>query len=143
MFITGEATVAGLIGTGHQFIQGDVSKYADHENIIKHIGRTLKRIDIVVCCAGIYSPEYQLDDKMHTQYYIDNMIDINLKGSIFAVQTALPYLKQSSHPRIILISSITGHATGLPGFAVYGATKSGQVDDPGQLLTASLSKKYS
>lgn len=123
----GEATVAGLVGTGHQFIQGDVSKFGDHENIIKHISETLKKIDIVVCCAGIYSPEYQLDDKMYTQYYVDNMIDINVKGSIYAVQTALPYLKKSPSPRVILISSITGPVTGMPGFTVYGATKSAQV----------------
>ena len=95
----------------------------------------------MVCCAGIYSPKYQLDDQIHTQYCIDNMIDINLKGSIFAVQTALPYLKLSSHPRAILISSITGHVTGLSGFTVYGATKSGQVDNKRQLLTTSPGKK--
>ena len=130
LFIIGNATVACLAGTGHQFIQGDVGKYEEHEKIIKHIRETLNRIDIVVCCAGIYSPEYQVDDKMYTQYYVDNMIDINLKGSMFAVQTALPYLKQASHPRVILISSITGHVTGMPGFTVYGATKSGQVSYP-------------
>lgn len=127
LFIIGDTAVACLAGTGHQFIQGDVSKYEEHEKIIKHIREALKKIDIVVCCAGIYSPEYQVDDKMYTQYYVDNMIDINLKGSIFAVQTALPYLKQASHPCVILISSITGHVTGMSGFTVYGTTKRGQV----------------
>jgi len=123
----GEETVKSLHGGNHQFIQADVSKFTDHEDIIKKVTSSHGQIDIVVCCAGIYSPEYELDNKFFTEHYVDNMIDVNVKGSIYALKTALPLLKKSPSGRVILISSITGHITGMPGFTVYGATKSAQV----------------
>ena len=52
---------------------------------------------------------------------------MNLKGTIYAVKTCLPYLKKSSGGRVILISSITGPHTGFEDSSLYGATKSGQV----------------
>ena len=86
-----------------------------------------ERLDIVVCSAGTYNPLYSLDDDKYDCEHIDHLINVNLKGTIFAVKTSLPLLKKSSAGRIIIISSITGPHTGFASSSLYGATKSGQV----------------
>ncbi|XP_066922673.1 3-oxoacyl-[acyl-carrier-protein] reductase FabG-like [Clytia hemisphaerica] len=123
----GESTVSELKGEGHIFIQGDVSKYEDHQKVVKTISDTYDdRLDIVVCCAGIYNPLYALDDDKYDCEHIDHYIGVNLKGTIYAVKTCLPLMKKSTAGRIILISSITGPHTGFDESSLYGATKSAQ-----------------
>src|SRR4030095_9599273 len=48
-------------------------------------------------------------------------------GTFHSVKAAVPYLKKSDQPRIVLTSSITGPVTGFPGWSHYGASKSGQL----------------
>ena len=108
-------------------MQGDVSKFEDHQRIVKTVFSKYDRIDIVVCCAGIYNPLYALDDEKYDCEHIDHYIGVNLKGSIYAVKTCLPFLKKSPAGRVILISSITGPHTGFDESSLYGATKAGQV----------------
>lgn len=55
-----------------------------------------------------------------TEEQIDSELSINVKGMVLTVQTALPVL--SNGASIILNASITADM-GLPGFAVYAATK--------------------
>lgn len=123
----GQGTVAQLKGNQNLFVQGDVSKFEDHERIVKTVTEKYgERIDIVVCSAGTYNPCHDLDDPAYNCEYITNMIDINLKGSIYAVKTCLPFLKKSTGGRVILISSITGPHTGFESSSLYGATKAAQ-----------------
>ena len=109
------------------FCAGRCRQIRGHQRIVKTVADRYDRIDIVVCSAGIYNPLYALDDETYDCAHIDHYIDVNLKGSIYAVKTCLPYLKKSSAGRVILISSITGPHTGFDESSLYGATKSGQV----------------
>ena len=52
----------------------------------------------------------------------DRMIDVNIKGVLYGVAAALPYMKQQKSGHFINVSSVAGHKVG-PGFAVYAATK--------------------
>jgi NADP-dependent 3-hydroxy acid dehydrogenase YdfG len=52
----------------------------------------------------------------------DMMIDVNLKGVLYGIAAALPYMKQRKTGHIINVSSVAGHKVG-PGGAVYSATK--------------------
>ena len=52
----------------------------------------------------------------------DQMIDVNLKGTLYGIAAALPYMKQQKAGHIINVSSVAGHKIG-PGAAVYAATK--------------------
>jgi NADP-dependent 3-hydroxy acid dehydrogenase YdfG len=54
------------------------------------------------------------------------MIDVNLKGTIYAIRAALPHLKRSAAADVITLASEAGRR-GLPGEAVYCASKFGQV----------------
>ena len=52
----------------------------------------------------------------------DRMIDVNIKGVLYGIAAALPYMKEQKSGHIINVSSVAGHKVG-PGTAVYAATK--------------------
>jgi 3-oxoacyl-[acyl-carrier protein] reductase len=80
-------------------------------------------IDILVSCAGVgsYGPFLALDPAE-----LEEMIDVNLKGTLYAVRAALPYLLKSDAPDIVTVASEAGRR-GLPNEAVYCASKFGVV----------------
>lgn len=89
-------------------------------------------LDVLCANAGIF-PSADLESMTDDQW--DEVMDTNLKGTFISVQTALPALKKSAAGRVVLTSSITGPITGFPGWAHYGASKSGQL---GFLKTAAI-----
>ncbi len=87
--------------------------------------RTAERfggIDILVANAGVgaYAPFLELSVE-----HLDEMIDVNLKGTIYAVRAALPHML-GREGDIVTLASEAGRR-GLPGEAVYCASKFGQV----------------
>jgi meso-butanediol dehydrogenase/(S,S)-butanediol dehydrogenase/diacetyl reductase len=54
------------------------------------------------------------------------MIDVNLRGTVYAVRATLPHLLRSTKADVVAIASEAGRR-GLPGEAVYCASKFGQV----------------
>ncbi|MCW2491536.1 MAG: Short-chain dehydrogenase/reductase [Frankiales bacterium] len=89
-------------------------------------------IDVLCANAGVF-PERKLADLSVAD--IDEVLGINLKGSILSVQACLPELARSGRGRVILTSSITGPITGFPGWSHYGASKAGQL---GFMRTAAI-----
>jgi len=81
------------------------------------------RLDILVANAGVgaYGPFLDLDLD-----WLDEMVDVNLKGTIYAVRAALPHLLESGEADIVTLASEAGRR-GLPNEAVYCASKFGQV----------------
>jgi 3-oxoacyl-[acyl-carrier protein] reductase len=81
------------------------------------------RLDILVANAGVgaYGPFLDLSPE-----FLDEMIDVNLKGTIYSVRAALPYLIESGEADIVTLASEAGRR-GLPYEAVYCASKFGQV----------------
>ncbi len=81
------------------------------------------RLDIVVANAGVgaYGPFLDLKPE-----YLEEMIDVNLKGTLYAVRAALPHLLASGEGDVVTLASEAGRR-GLPYEAVYCASKFGQV----------------
>jgi NADP-dependent 3-hydroxy acid dehydrogenase YdfG len=52
----------------------------------------------------------------------DRMIDVNIKGVLYGIAAALPYMKQQKAGHFINVSSVAGHKVRAGG-AVYAATK--------------------
>jgi 3-oxoacyl-[acyl-carrier protein] reductase len=79
-------------------------------------------IDIVVANAGVgaYGPFLDL-----SREHLDEMIDVNLKGTLYAIRAALPYML-GREGDVITLASEAGRR-GLPNEAVYCASKFGQV----------------
>jgi len=104
------------IGSNVTGIQGDVSQLHDLDRIYETV-RAKGRIDIVFANAGVidFAPLGTI-----TEEHFDKIFDINVKGTLFTVQKALPLLNDGGS--IILSSSVAG-SKGNPGSGVYGASK--------------------
>lgn len=81
------------------------------------------RLDILVVNAGVgaYGPFLDLPADQ-----LEEMIDVNVKGALYSVRAALPYLLQSDAADIVTIASEAGRR-GLPYEAAYCASKFAQV----------------
>lgn len=127
----GEKTAAQMPGDV-AFVKADVSSKADCERMARTAGELLGGIDVLCANAGIF-PGARLDEM--TEEDLSRVLDVNVKGTFFAVQACLPALRESGHGRIIVTSSITGPITGFPGWTHYGASKAAQL---GFLRTAAI-----
>jgi 3-oxoacyl-[acyl-carrier protein] reductase len=80
-------------------------------------------LDILVANAGVgsYGPFLDLPAEE-----LEQMIDINVKGTIYAIRAALPHLLKSDAADIVAIASEAGRR-GLPLEAVYCASKFAQI----------------
>jgi 3-oxoacyl-[acyl-carrier protein] reductase len=122
----GQRTAAELTAAGGAvtFAAGDVS---DPDSCADVVAATRQRhggVDVVCCNAGIF-PAATLEQMTPGQ--LDEVLSVNLKGTFFIVQAALPALRESGHGRVIVTSSITGPLTGFTGWSHYGASKAGQL----------------
>jgi NAD(P)-dependent dehydrogenase (short-subunit alcohol dehydrogenase family) len=79
-------------------------------------------IDIVVANAGVgaYGPFLSV-----SREHLDEMLDVNLKGTIYAIRAALPHML-GREGDVITLASEAGRR-GLPNEAIYCASKFGQV----------------
>src|SRR5262249_40425542 len=130
----GAAVVEALRQSGGsvKFCCGDVRELVDMERVAATVAAEFGGVDILCANAGIF-PLAKLEEL--TEHTWDEVLATNLKGMLFSIQACLPYLKRSVAGRIVLISSITGPVTGLPGLAHYGASKAGML---GFMRTAAL-----
>jgi NADP-dependent 3-hydroxy acid dehydrogenase YdfG len=80
------------------------------------------RIDIVVANAGVGAHGPFLD---LSREHLDEMLDVNLKGTLYAIRAALPHML-GREGDVITLASEAGRR-GLPNEAVYCASKFGQV----------------
>ena len=127
-----ELTAASRAGGEVTFVPGDVSDPASCETVAAAAQERLGGVDVLCCNAGIF-PRARLGEISPQQ--LDEVLGINLKGTFFIIQAALPALRRSRHGRIIVISSITGPLTGAAGWSHYAASKAGQL---GLVRTAAL-----
>ena len=121
VFITGRRqreldAAVRAIGSNVTGVQGDVSKLADLDRLYAAV-KAKGKLDIVFANAGV--AEFVALDRI-TEEHFDKLFDINVKGTLFTVQKALPLLKDGGS--IIITGSIAG-VKGTPAFGVYGATK--------------------
>lgn len=107
----------------------DVRSPADMVAIVAATVDRFGGLDILVVNAGVGAYGPFLDLPMDQ---LDEMIDVNVKGAIYAVRAALPHLVQSEAADLVMIASEAGRR-GLPYEAVYCASKFAQVG-----LTAAL-----
>src|SRR5204863_5727518 len=79
-------------------------------------------IDIVVANAGVGAYGSFLD---LSREHLDEMLDVNLKGTVYAIRAALPHML-GREGDVVTLASEAGRR-GLPYEAVYCASKFGQV----------------
>jgi NAD(P)-dependent dehydrogenase (short-subunit alcohol dehydrogenase family) len=105
------------IGNNVTAVNGDVTEPDDLDRLFTQVRDERGAIDVLFANAGIgtLAPLGAI-----TTEQIDSVFDVNVKGTLFTVQKALPLLKKGSS--IILTGSTTG-SRGTPAFSVYSASK--------------------
>jgi NADP-dependent 3-hydroxy acid dehydrogenase YdfG len=100
-------------------VEADVTHAEQVKRLVDAAVQKYGRIDVMINNAGLmpHSPleRFKIDDW-------DRMIDVNIKGVLYGIAAALPYMKQQKAGHIINVSSVAGHKV-VPGAAVYCATK--------------------
>ena len=130
-----DSAVTALDGLGDGSVIGvtaDVSDPASCTAMATAVAEAFGGIDVLCANAGIF-PEAPLATM--TADELSEVLDVNVKGNVFAVQACLPSLIASGHGRVILTSSITGPITGFPRWSHYGASKAAQL---GFMRTAAI-----
>jgi len=105
------------IGNGVVAIQSDVATLTDIDKLFAEVSRKLGKIDVLFVNAGVakFAP---LADTSESVF--DEQFDINVKGSYFTIQKALPFLNDGAS--IILNTSVVD-SKGTIGASAYSATK--------------------
>jgi NAD(P)-dependent dehydrogenase (short-subunit alcohol dehydrogenase family) len=111
-----DEAVASL-GSAAKGIRGDISNAAELDRLYSIVAADHRAIDILFANAGVgaFAPLGAI-----TAEQFDRIFEVNVKGTLFTVQKALPLLKSGSS--IILTGSTTG-STGTAAFSIYSASK--------------------
>lgn len=115
-----ERTADGLENS-HTIYEVDVSSKQEVDRVFRTISETLGPVDLLINNAGIgvFDLAENLDESA-----VHQMIDINLKGTIFCTQAVLPEMKKRDQGMIANIVSTAG-LDGKATESVYSASKFG------------------
>ena len=112
----------------------DVSNYSKCETIINELINKYKKIDGLVCNAGVTADK--MTYKMAENDF-DMVIDINLKGAFNIIKWIGPFMEKQGYGSIVTISSIVGEYGNI-GQCNYAASKAGLIG-----MTKSWAKEFS
>jgi NAD(P)-dependent dehydrogenase (short-subunit alcohol dehydrogenase family) len=106
-----------VLGSGVTGVQGDIASLDDLERLFATVQAEKGHVDVLFANAGIgnMSPLGAISEEQ-----FDKVFDVNVKGTLFTVQKALPLMRAGGS--IILTGSTTG-SMGTPALSVYSATK--------------------
>jgi NAD(P)-dependent dehydrogenase (short-subunit alcohol dehydrogenase family) len=105
------------IGHGATAIQADAGNLADIDRLYAAVKAKHGRIDVLMLNAGFY--EFTKFGEI-TEEHFDKTYNTNVKGTLFALQKALPLLSKGAS--VVLTGSIAGEI-GIPNLSVYSSTK--------------------
>ncbi|MCY1013683.1 SDR family oxidoreductase [Nannocystis pusilla] len=98
-------------------LRGDISVLADLDRVFADIGRGHGRLDILFANAGggAFEPLGAVTEAVFDKYF-----GINVKGTLFTVQKALPLMSAGA---AIVVNGSMVSIKGVAAFGVYAATK--------------------
>ena len=111
-----DAAVAQL-GANARAVSGSITDPADLDRLFATVKAERGGLDILFANAG--TGAFAKLGEITPEHY-DQIFDINVKGTVFTVQKALPLMSDGGS--IILTGSSTG-VMGTPAFSIYSATK--------------------
>jgi NAD(P)-dependent dehydrogenase (short-subunit alcohol dehydrogenase family) len=120
---TGSDVAKELNATGATaaFVPADVSQPTEVANVVEACLANFGRIDTLVNCAGIDGAGEHLLD--FTEEDFDRVMDVNIKGTMFAMQYAAAAMKEAgTRGAIVNVASIAA-TIGVMGLSVYSASK--------------------
>ena len=118
----GMAETEALLPGGYTFCQPmDVADREDWDDALRIVARASGgRIDVVANNAGVALGGELIEASTEE---IDRIVDVNLRGVIYGAQASHPWLKQTAPGSCLLNTGSAAGFYGVPGGAVYSATK--------------------
>jgi NAD(P)-dependent dehydrogenase (short-subunit alcohol dehydrogenase family) len=122
VFITGRRQEAldeavKLIGRNVTGVRGDAANLDDLDRLFDTVKREKGKIDILFASAG-RGEAINLGEITEQQF--DTAFDLNVRGTLFTVQKALPLFNDGGS---IFMTGSNASVKGFPGFSVYAASK--------------------
>jgi NADP-dependent 3-hydroxy acid dehydrogenase YdfG len=116
-----EALAGRIAAAGGEaaFARTDVKRRADLAALVNLASERFGKLDVLVNNAGI-GPISPLDDLRVEEW--EEMIDVNVKGVLYGIATALPLFRKQGFGHFVNIASTAGLIT-RPAMAVYSGTK--------------------
>lgn len=105
------------IGDAARGVRGDVSDMADIDMLYDVVREEAGGIDVLFANAG--GGAFRLLENIDEAHYAQTF-DVNVKGTLFTVQKALPLLRDGAS---VILTGSTASVTGIPSFSVYSASK--------------------
>jgi NAD(P)-dependent dehydrogenase (short-subunit alcohol dehydrogenase family) len=117
--------IAAAGGEAH-FVQADMSRAADVENLVRETVRKFGRLDCAVNNAGISGPRFTpVADVTEEQW--DQVMNVNLKGVWLCLKYEIRAMLAAGGGAIVNVASIYGLKPADSGHVPYGASKHGVV----------------
>jgi 3-oxoacyl-[acyl-carrier protein] reductase len=120
-----EATVSEARGRGVEaiLVRADVAKPPEAEQLIAEAVEHFKRVDILVCNAGIWegAPLEEMSEELW-----DRTMDINLKGTWTVCRAVVSQMKAQRSGKIVILTSTAGQR-GEANYSNYAASKGAQI----------------
>lgn len=114
---------AARLGEGHLGLVANVTDKASCEAAVARIQARYGRIDILVNNAGVTQPVKFLDI---TGDDYDRILDVSLRGTLYASQAVLPVMLAQQSGSIVCLSSVSAQrGGGILGGPHYSAAKAG------------------
>ena len=122
VFITGRRQEAldeavKLIGRNVTGVRGDAANLDDLDRLFDTVKREKGKIDVLLASAGT-GEAAKLGEI--TEQHFDAAFGLNVRGTLFAVQKALPLFNDGGS---IFMTGSVAAVKGFPGFGVYSASK--------------------
>lgn len=99
----------------------DITKEEEIDKLIKETLKEAKSIDIWINNAGINQPDlpiWELDQKV-----INQMIDVDLKGTILCSKMIMKVMKETHHGQIFNVEGHGSNNATITGLSIYGTSK--------------------
>ena len=104
----------------------DINNYDDIVRKFSEIYNKYGKIDILVNNAGGSAREKSNYLEQQSVNVIDNILSVNLRGTMLCCKEVIKYMKNNKYGRIVNIASTCG-VNGLAGFSEYSTSKSGVI----------------
>ncbi len=111
------AAAAERIGPSALGVEADAASPADLARVVREAQRLHGRIDALVLNAGLSEPATLSEE---TAEHFDRHFAVNVRGSLFGIQAALPVLNDGAS--VVLVGSIAS-GMGVTPYSTYAATK--------------------
>lgn len=103
----------------YEIISADVTNREDIDRAVQQAVEEFGKVDILVNSAGQMKSSAITEGEVQAW---DDMIDVNLKGTLYAINAVMPHFQQQQSGHIVNIASISGFEV-TKSSALYSATK--------------------